>query len=315
MDTATVQKLPVEKKRASAASFFRSRTVHYLLMLLPGIVLIALMNLYPMYGILISFKDYNIGLGIWKSPWSGFENFELVFRNPSSLHVIKNTLVIAIAKILVGQIVPLAFALLLNEVRIRWFKRTVQTLVYMPHFLSWVVLSGILKNLLSLDGLFNHFLQKIGLEPIMFLGSNLWFRPILVTTNTWKEFGFSAIIYLAALTNINPSLYEAADIDGATRGQKLLNVTLPGIAATIVLLATLSLQNILNAGFDQVFNLYNTMVYQTGDIIDTYVYRTGLERMQYEIGTTVGLLKSVISMLLIIIAYKLASKFANYRIF
>jgi putative aldouronate transport system permease protein len=223
--------------------------------------------------------------------------------------------VIAVAKIVVGQFVPLAFALMLNEVRIRWFKRTVQTLVYLPHFLSWVILAGIIKNLLSLDGLVNQFLGHLGLDPVLFLGSNFWFRPILVSTDIWKEFGFSAIIYLAALTNVNPSLYEAAEIDGSTRMQKLWHVTLPGIATTIVLLATLSLQNILNAGFDQVFNLYNTMVYQSGDIIDTYVYRTGLQRMQYEIGTAVGLLKSAISMVLIVTAYKLASKFAGYRIF
>jgi len=314
MKAASIKKLPLTARR-QPVSFLRSHTFHYLMMLVPGLVLIALMNLYPMYGILISFKHYNIGLGIWNSPWNGFKNFELVLRNPSSIQVVKNTVVIAVAKIVVGQFVPLAFALMLNEVRIRWFKRTVQTLVYLPHFLSWVILAGIIKNLLSLDGLVNQFLGHLGLDPVLFLGSNFWFRPILVSTDIWKEFGFSAIIYLAALTNVNPSLYEAAEIDGSTRMQKLWHVTLPGIATTIVLLATLSLQNILNAGFDQVFNLYNTMVYQSGDIIDTYVYRTGLQRMQYEIGTAVGLLKSAISMVLIVTAYKLASKFAGYRIF
>lgn len=305
----------IARETVQKKSRFQGHTVHYLLMLVPGLLAIALMNLYPMYGILIAFKDYNFGLGIWASPWSGLENFRAVLDNPSSFKIVKNTLIIALMKILAGQIVPLAFALLLNEVRIRWYKRVVQTIVYLPHFLSWVILAGIIRDMLSLDGLVNQAIAAMGFEPVMFLGSNFWFRPILVFTDVWKEFGFAAIIYLAALTNINPSLYEAADMDGATRLQKLRFITLPGIASTIVLLATLSLQNVLNAGFDQVFNLYNNMVYDTGDIIDTYVYRMGLENMQYEIGTTVGLFKSLVSMALIILAYKLASKYANYRIF
>ncbi|WNR46140.1 ABC transporter permease [Paenibacillus roseipurpureus] len=310
MEAVVVRKSMDRKK-----TMLRTNTFHYLLMLAPGFIVIALINLLPMYGILIAFKHFNVGLGVWKSPWTGWENFDAVLRNPSSFKVIKNTLVIAVMKIIAGQIVPLAFALLLNEVRIRSFKRIVQTVVYLPHFLSWVILAGIIRDMLSLDGLINKLVIALGLQPIMFLGSNTWFRPIIILTDVWKEFGFAAIVYLAALTAINPSLYEAGDMDGATRMQKLRFITLPSLSPTIVLLATLSLQNVLNAGFDQVFNLYNNLVYDTGDIIDTYVYRMGLENLQYEIGTAVGLIKSVISMALIIIAYKLASKYANYRIF
>jgi putative aldouronate transport system permease protein len=289
--------------------------MHYHVMLLPGLLVIFLMSLLPMSGVVIAFKNFNPGLGIWGSEWVGWENFEILFDSSSTMRIIENTIVIAISKMVAGLLVPIVFALLLNELRVRWFKRTVQTIVYLPHFLSWVILAGILKDMLSLDGLINGFIGMFGAEPIMFLGSNDWFRPILVSTDVWKEFGFAAIVYLAALTGINPSLYEAADIDGASRWQKIRYITLPGITTTIVLLATLSLQNILNAGFDQVFNLYNPIVFESGDIIDTYVYRVGFQDLQYEVGTAIGLFKSAISFLLIIIAYRLASKYANYRIF
>lgn len=294
---------------------FNKEFMHYHIMLLPGLLLIFLMSLLPMSGVIIAFKNFNPGRGIWGSEWVGWENFDILFDNSSTMQIIQNTVIIAVAKMIAGLIVPIVFALLLNELRVRWFKRAVQTIVYLPHFLSWVILAGILKDMLSLDGLINNFIGVFGLEPIMFLGSNDWFRPILVGTDVWKEFGFAAIVYLAALTSINPSLYEAADIDGASRWQKIRFITLPGITATIVLLATLSLQNILNAGFDQVFNLYNPIVFESGDIIDTYVYRVGFQDLQYEVGTAIGLFKSAISFLLIIVAYRLASKYANYRIF
>jgi putative aldouronate transport system permease protein len=289
---------------------------HFYLMLIPGMILVLLFNVVPMFGIVLAFKDFNPGKGIWASEWASFEHFQYVLDNPESKQLILNTVVIALAKMVAGMIVPVVFALLLNEIRIRWFKRTVQTIVYLPHFLSWVIIAGILRDLFSFNGIINQTLVRwFDIEPIMFLGSNLFFRPIIVGSDVWKEFGFSAIIYLAALTNINPTLYEAADIDGASRFQKLRFITLPGIASTIVLLATLSIQNILNAGFDQIFNLYNPLVYETADILDTYVYRTGFLQAQYEVATAIGLFKSFVSMALIITAYKLASKYAGYRIF
>ncbi|AZN43676.1 sugar ABC transporter permease [Paenibacillus albus] len=289
---------------------------HYLLMLVPGIALLAIFSIVPMFGLMMAFQDYNPGKGMWHSPFVGFRNFSYVFNNDTSWLVLKNTLIIAISKMVFGMVVPILFALLLNEVRLMLFKRFVQTVVYLPHFLSWVIIAGILKDILSANGLVNLFLMKLGVhDPVLFLGSNVWFRPILVGTDVWKEFGFAAIVYLAALTNINPSLYEAAEMDGATRLQKIRYISLPGITTTVVLLATLSLQGVLNAGFDQVFNLYNPVVQPTGDILDTYVYRVGFEQVNYELATAVGLFKSAVSFVLIIVAYKLASRYAGYRIF
>ncbi|ANE49068.1 protein lplB [Paenibacillus swuensis] len=285
-------------------------------MLLPLLILIGIFNIAPMFGIVLAFKTFNPSKGILGSPWAGLAHFQFVIQNPESLIILKNTLIIAAMKISAGLVAPILFALMLNEIRVRWFKRSVQTLVYLPHFLSWVILAGIFRDIFGLEGIINQSLGKLfQMEPIMFLGSNDWFRPILVLTDTWKEFGFGTIIYLAALTSINPALYEAADIDGASRWRKMRHITLPGIATTIVVLATLSLNGVLNAGFDQVFNMYNALVYDTGDIIDTYVYRMGLVSAQYEIATAIGLAKSIVSFILIAITYGLAYRFANYRIF
>jgi len=289
--------------------------LHYHLMLLPGILLLILFSIVPMFGITIAFQNFKPGLGFWHSEWVGLDNFRYLFELPDSRNIFLNTIYIAVLKIVANMIVPVVFALLLNEVRTVLLKRSVQTIVYLPHFLSWVILAGIISDLLSMDGLINQILSRVGIEPIMFLGSNHWFPGIIVTSDVWKEFGFGTIVYLAALTGINPALYEAASIDGASRLQQLRYITLPSLKPTIILLATLSLGNVLNAGFDQIFNLYNPLVYDSGDIIDTYVYRAGLLQVQYGLATAVGLLKSVISFVLIIISYVLASKFANYRIF
>ncbi|HZG76527.1 MAG TPA: ABC transporter permease subunit [Paenibacillus sp.] len=293
----------------------KKHIANYYVMMFPGLAFLLLFSIVPMFGVAIAFQRFIPARGIWGSPWVGWDNFAFMFQLPDSRQIIVNTVVIAVSKIAAGLVVPLFFSLLLNEIRVGWYKRTIQTVVYLPHFLSWVILSGILLNLLTLDGLVNRLLTFFGLEPVMFLASNAWFRPMLVVSDVWKEFGFSTIIYLAALTAINPSLYEAAEMDGATRLQKIAFVTLPGLTPTIVLLATLSLGNILNAGFDQVVNLYNPLVYHTADIIDTYVYRVGLVDRQYGLATAVGLLKSAVAFLLIVLSYKLASKYANYRIF
>ena len=291
------------------------RFISYHLMLLPGVLMLILFCIIPMFGTVIAFQNFIPGIPIFKQDWAGIDNFKFMFELPDSRRVFQNTIIIASMKMIAGIIVPVIFALSLNEVRARWFKRWVQTIVYLPHFISWVILSGIMVSMLSLDGILNRLLSLFGVEPIMFLASNTWFRYIIVGSDVWKEFGFSAIVYLAALAGINPSLYEAAEIDGAGRLRKLRHVTLPGILSTIILLSTLSLGNILNAGFDQVFNLYNPLVYSSGDIIDTYVYRIGLVDMQYGLATAVGLLKSVVAILLIALSYKLADKFGNYRIF
>lgn len=288
---------------------------HYYLMLLPGFIWLTLFSIVPMFGIVIAFQDFNPGLGMFHSEWIGLENFKYMFSLNDSKTVFFNTLFIAVMKIIANMIVPLIFALLLNELRIAVLKKWVQTIVYLPHFLSWVILSGILLDILSYKGPVNELLGFFGISPTLFFGKAELFPFIIVGSDVWKEFGFNTIIFLAALTGINPSLYEAAAIDGATRWQRLLHVTLPGIMTTVILLSVLSLGNVLNAGFDQIFNLYNPLVYSSGDIIDTWVYRTGLLNLQYGVATAMGLLKSVISFALITTSYVLAAKFANYRIF
>lgn len=294
---------------------YRSFEKHYHLMLLPGTVLLFIFSVIPMFGLVIAFQDFKLGFGIWDSPWIGLENFQYMLEMTDSRIIFYNTIFLASMKIVMNLLVPLVFAILLNELRLRLFKRWVQTIVYIPHFLSWVILAGILVEMLSLDGIVNRVIRVFGGEGILFLASNKWFPALLVTSDVWKEFGFGAIIYLAALTGINPSLYEAAAIDGATRGQRMLYITLPGLLPTVILMGTLSISNILNAGFDQIFNLYNPMVYESADIIDTYVYRAGLLQAQYGLATAVGLMKSLISFVLIIFSYGLAYRFANYRIF
>ncbi len=293
----------------------RSETWSFHLMLFPGMVFVALFSIVPMFGVVIAFQDFNPSLGFLRSDWIGLSNFKYLFSLPDSKVIFTNTLFIASMKIVFNLLVPLSFALMLHELRLAAIKRWVQTTVYLPHFLSWVILAGSLVEILSLNGPVNRFVALFGIEPILFLGSNSWFPFIVISSDVWKEFGFGTIIYLAALTGINPTLYEAARIDGATRFQQLRYVTLPGVVTTVVLLATLSLGNVLNAGFDQIFNLYNPLVYSSGDIIDTYVYRIGLVNTQFGFATAVGLMKSAISFILIVVSYRLAYKLTNYRIF
>lgn len=285
-------------------------------MLIPGLVLVLIFSYGPMVGIVIAFQNFNPGKGMFGSDWTGFDNFRYIYSLPDTLKVIQNTVYIALMKIIAGLIAPIITSLLLNELRKQFFKRTVQTLIYLPNFLSWVILSGILIEILSpTTGIVNDFLAWLGFKKVFFLGNAQWFPYVMVTTDVWKEFGFSTIVYLAALTAINPTLYEAAVIDGAGRWKQTLYVTLPGMMPIIILLTTLSLGQVLNAGFDQIFNLYSPPVYDTGDILDTYVYRIGLGNGQFGVATAVGLFKSVISLFMISISYFLAYRLANYRIF
>jgi len=295
--------------------FKKTDTAWYSLMMLPGVILLIAFTYVPLFYSVIAFQKFNPALGIQNSPWVGLDNFLLLFRIPDARVVFTNTLFIASMKIILLEIVAIIFALLLNEMRSMGAKKAIQTMVYLPHFLSWVILAGILRSILARGGLLNDFLFIFGIKPIYFLGNPQVFPWVLIGSEVWKEFGFEAIIYLAALTAINPSLYEAAEMDGANRFQKMRYISIPGIAPTIILLASLGIGNVLSAGFDQIFNLYSPIVYTSGDIIDTYVYRVGLIQGQYSIGTAVGLLKTVVSLILIGISYLLANKFANYRIF
>lgn len=286
-------------------------------MLIPALALLIIYAYVPMAGIIIAFQKFIPAKGLFgDQEWVGFGNFKYALELPDTIKVLRNTIFIASMKIVAGLAVPIVVAILLNELRGTIYKRTVQTLIYIPHFFSWVILAGIFVNLLSLEyGMINKIIMAIGLKPIYFLGDKNWFPYTMVITDIWKGFGFSTIVYLAALSSIDPALYEAAGIDGASRWSQTWHITLPGMRMVIVLLATLSLGSVLNAGFEQIFNFYNALVYETGDIIDTFVYRQGLLQAQYGFATAVGLFKSVVSSVLISVSYFLAYRYANYRIF
>lgn len=291
------------------------REIPFHLMLLLPMLFLAVFSFAPLFGILMAFQDYMPAKGILQSRWVGLENFDFIFSLPSSRQIFANTIIISLGKLAAGIIVPVFFALLLNEIRVIAFKRTVQTIVYLPHFLSWVVLANVVSSILGFDGPINSLIQSKGHDPILFLGSNVWFRPVIILSDCWKEFGYGSIIYLSALTSIDPGLYESASLDGASRLQKIFYITLPMLVPTIVLMMALNLGNILNAGFDQIFNLYNPLVYETGDIIDTYVYRIGLIDMQYSLATAVGLIKSVIGFVLIMSSNLVSRKLVSRSIF
>lgn len=288
---------------------------YYHAMMAPGMVFLLIFSIVPMGGLVMAFQNFIPAKGIFGSQFIGLDNFKRLFLMPDFWQILQNTLIIAISKIILGTLAAIIFALLLNECHTVLYKRVIQTVVYLPHFLSWVILAVMFSNLFSYTGVVNQMVTAMGGEATMFLIDNNWFRPILIGTDVWKEFGYNAVIYVAAMTSIDPTLYEAGDIDGANRWQKIVHITLPAILPTIVLMTTLNMGQVLNAGFDQVYNMYSPLVYRTGDIIDTYVYRTGLENIQYSLATAAGLFKSVISFGLLASAYKLADKFCGYRIF
>ena len=303
------------KKNVSRLSTF---PLH--VMLFPAVVLLFIYSYLPMAGNVIAFERFNIYKGVaafWKSKWVGLGNYRELLSMGDPLKVLINTVNISVLKMVIGFFVPIIVAILLNEISKSSIKRGLQTVVYMPHFLSWVIMAGILKQVLSGEGILNNLIASLGGEKIAFLQSNTWFVPTLVATDIWKNFGFNTIVYLAAITSIDPSLYEAAIVDGANRWKQTLNVTLPGMLPIIVLTMVLSLQGVLNAGFDQIFNLYSPQVYDTGDIIDTFVYRISFQSTtpMYDLATAVGLFKSVVSLFLISISYWMAYRFANYQIF
>lgn len=292
-----------------------SSQTYYHVMMLPGIIFLIIFSYIPMFGIVMAFQDYVPAKGILGSEWVGFKQFETLFTGRDFGELIRNTLVIAIGKILLTTFLAIIFSILLNEIRIKWMKKGVQTIVYLPHFLSWVILASVFSNLFSLDGLLNHVINLLGLEKINFLGSNSLFQPFLIGTDVWKEFGYSSIVYLAAITAVDPGLHEAAAIDGASWSKRVWHVTLPAMVPIIILMAAMNLSGVLNAGFDQVYNLYSPSVYSTGDILDTYVYRVGLLSRRYSFGTAVGLFKSIIGMILLLSVNGLSKKFAHRSVF
>ncbi|OXM83406.1 ABC transporter permease [Paenibacillus rigui] len=307
-DLRRSQETGADVKRDSRWKLFRSHIDMYVL-LLPGLLFLFLFKYTPMYGILIAFQDFNIFDGISGSAWVGLEQFRKLMQSDEFYQVFTNTLVISLYKIVLLFPVPIIVALLLNEVRRMFFKRTVQTIIYLPHFLSWVIISGLFINILSPSGgLVNQMLQWFGMNPVSFLLDNDFFRSVVVFTAGWKEVGWNAIIFIAAIAGIEQEQYEAASMDGAGRLKQMWYITLPGILPTIVLMFILRIGNLLEAGTEQILTLYNPVVYQTGDVIGTYVYRIGLGKMDYSFSTAVGLFNSVVGFLLIVIGNMLSKK-------
>lgn len=282
------------------------------LMVWPGIILVFIFAYIPMYGVITAFQDYNIFSGIWSSPWAGWKHFRMFFQSPDFYNVMRNTIVISLLKFFIGFPAPILLALMLNEVRNQFFKRTVQTISYLPHFMSWVIVAGFVTSLLSVDnGSVNLLLQKLSLidEPVNFLSIPEYFWAILVSTGIWKDIGFGSIVYLAAIAGIDPHLYEAASIDGASRFKQVYLITIPSILPVIVIFMILAIGNLLNAGFEDILLLgSNPVLRHVADVIDTYVYRIGIENSRYSYATAVGLFKAVISVGLLTLANALARR-------
>ena len=290
----------------STGNAFFSKLVKYryiYLLLLPGVLFYIIFSYIPMYGVTLAFKEYQIKPGIIGSPWIGFANFQNIFILDDFWTAFYNTLIISFQRLAIEFPIPIILALLLNEVRNAHLKRLFQTVYTFPNFLSWIVVSGIAFSVLSDDGVLNQILVTLGEQKQSLLMDASWFRPLLYMTSIWKSAGWSSIIYLAAITSINPELYEAATIDGATRLQQLVHITWPGIRSTTAILFILAIGNVMNAGFDQIFNMYNASVYSTADIIDTYIYRRTFQLgSDFGTSTAVGLFKSLINMALLLLA-------------
>ena len=280
------------------------------LLLVPFIAWYIIFQYKPMYGLLIAFQDFSIFKGISGSEWVGLENFKTFFSSDYFFRTLKNTVIISLYSLLFAFPAPIILALMLNEVRHKFFKKTVQTLTYLPHFISVVVVAGIVTNFLApSNGLINILLDKIGFEKIYFLTMPEYFRTIYISSmEIWKDVGFSAIVYIAAIAGVNPQLYEAATIDGASRFQQMMKITLPSILPTIVIMLILKVGQLMEVGYEAIILLYQPATYETADIINTYVYRAGLQDGRYDIAAAAGLFNAVVSLILVIIANRISKK-------
>jgi len=285
-------------------------------MILPGFLVVLIYNYIPLFGWAIAFQRYNPARGMFGSQFIGLQNFRMLFANPAFTQVIYNTVYIASFKLVLNFFTPLIIAILLNEIVRERYKKILQTSVYLPHFISWVILGGVFVSILHPGtGVVNQILGWFNAGPIHFLGDASVFRHTAIWTDVWRGFGWGTIIYMAALSTIDPGLYEAASLDGAKRIHRIWHVAIPGLAPIMVLQATLALGNVLEAGFDQILNLYNPAVYSTGDILDTFIFRRGLGDGQFAMATAAGMFRSAISLFMVSTAYFLAFKLAKYRIF
>jgi putative aldouronate transport system permease protein len=309
-----IGKPPVQRENNGLLSrIIRHRGL--MLLMVPGVAFLVIFNYIPMYGILLAFKDYDIELGIFNSPWVGLKHFKVFFSNPDIWNVVRNTVEISLLKLIFGFPAPIIFALLINELQRKSFKKVVQTISYLPNFLSWVVVAGLLNLLLDpTNGIYRLIMDTLGHQPIALLASHTFFRPVLIISDIWKGVGWGSIIYLASIAGIDTQLYEAAYMDGAGRLRQAIHITLPGLAPVVGFLLIMSVSSLLNAGFDQIFNLYNPIVYKVTDVIDTYVYRMGLASFEYELSTAINLSKTLVAFVLLIIANSVTKKFSEYSI-
>lgn len=285
------------------------------IMMLPTVVILLIFSYIPMVGLVMAFQNYLPSNGYFGSEWTGLYWFKYMFHMGNFASVIWNTLFISILKIFTVLLSSVIVALLLNEMVSKKLKMLIQSAILFPYFVSWVVLADIIKDIVAQDGIVNQMICALGGTEISFLTNEKWFVVLLIVTNIWKEVGYNAVIISATLATIDPALYESAEIDGASRLKKIRYITVPAIATTVAMLLILALGGVLNGGFDQIYNLYNTTVYSSADIIDTYVYRMGINRGMYSLGTAVGFFKSVIGAILLVLSYKAADKYAGYRIF
>lgn len=281
------------------------------LMVIPGLTFLIIFKFIPLGGAVIAFKDYSVFQGMIDSPWAGLKHFETLIHHPDFIRVFSNTLILGFFKLVLIFPVPVVLALMINEVRKSKLKKGIQTALYIPHFLSWVIIGGILFDVFSLSGLFNIILGWFGNEPVLAMQESGYFRPIYVLSSIWKDAGWGTVIYMAAISGIDPQLYESAMIDGASRFKQIRHITLPILVPTILTLFLLEIGNFLDLGFDQVYNLLTPMTYNVGDILDTYVFRTGIQQGQYSYATAVGLFQSVIGFIMVFTFNKLSKKVSD----
>lgn len=303
----------MQKPRTKSKTRIKTQLTMYGMML-PSFLLAFVFSIVPLFGLIIAFQKFEIGAGIWKSQFVDIYNFTKLFSRADFFQVLFNTVYIAVWKIVLMSVLSVVTALLLNEMVTKRGKKLVQTIIFLPYFLSWALIGSVFVDMFGLDGVVNMLLGRS--EPIDFLASNAYFRPIIILTDLWKNLGYQAVVFLAAITTIDPTLYEAAEIDGANRWRRCWHVTLPGIKSMIVLICVLNIGNIMNAGFDQILVMYNPLVYDTGDILDTMSYREAMVTgSNYSMSTAIGLFKSVISCILFAISYRIAYKVNGYTIF
>ncbi|PZM66281.1 sugar ABC transporter permease [Paenibacillus dendritiformis] len=315
LSSIMIRKPPGAAARFAAwlKSYWKNRYLFY--MLFPCLLFFFIFKYLPMYGIILAFKDYRIVDGIFGSPWCGLDNFRELFSGRDFPRAFRNTIILSVYKLIFGFPAPVILAILLNELRVILFKKFVQTLSYLPHFLSWVVLAGVFMEIFSpTRGVVNYLLTSLGLEPIFFFGDQNWFRTLLVSTEVWKSVGWGSIIYLAALSNVDPSLYEAAVVDGARRWHQMIHITLPSLLPVITIMFIFAVGGIISDDFDQIFNFYNEAVYEVGDVLSTYTYRLGIKEMEYGLATASGLFTTVIAFVLILLTNFIVKRFSDYGI-